>query len=212
MDVLVCKDSDDIAKRTYEWMIKSIQRGIRSFYIPAGATPLALYRILEEEWKHPTKRAVFETLKLVPVDDVITGEKAGIFRQFYKEYLPSFHAQLVPIAKQTQAQGAILGLGLNGHVAFHEPGQRESFEYGTVQLSALTCKELGIGLMDQGLTYGLGSFASCRRIAMMVSGEKKRAIFEKVFYSDDESTPASFLRAHEDFTVFVDEAAAKKNS
>jgi 6-phosphogluconolactonase/glucosamine-6-phosphate isomerase/deaminase len=144
-------------------------------YLPAGETPKKLYQIIEE---HRPKW--FEDIPFLQVDEVMTGSKKNIFRLFFKSSLPTYFHNFVPVEIESQQQRfAILGLGLNGHVAFHEPGLEATFEKGEVTLSLATTHNLKLEEGTKGLTYGLGTFLKCEKILAMVTSSGKREILGK---------------------------------
>ena len=67
-----------------------------------------------------------------------------MFEHFLRSTLPSFVEQIKWVSQRNfkQADAAILGLGLNGHIAFHEPELPETFSWGEVKLSEQTKKSL----------------------------------------------------------------------
>ncbi|MEK7357725.1 MAG: 6-phosphogluconolactonase, partial [Bdellovibrionota bacterium] len=104
------------------------------------------------------------------------------------------------------ADVAILGLGLNGHVAFHEPGLGRDFFSGCVKLSDTTVGQLAAEPETWGITYGAGAFARCRSVCIMVGGASKRDVLKRLLAGDD-SLPATALMKHPDLTIFADRAA-----
>ena len=206
MKLVVCKDVVDLAREASTWCETNIQRtGARSIYIPAGSTPTPLYAIWEK-----SKPEYLTGVELVQVDEILDGDRALYFRQFLRQQLPSFSSQLVMVeAEREIAPLAILGLGLNGHVAFHEPGTDPKLRKGIVTLSEITKRELGVHGPTNGLTYGLGTFWECDAILVLVSGDKKQEILRR-WLNEDEHLPATHLLRHPRLTIIVDESARPK--
>ena len=93
----------------------------------------------------------------------LTGPKKGVFKIFLEENLPHYRHQIRFVDDCSRAADlAILGLGLNGHVAFHEPGIDGSFYSGSVRLSEITCDHLGLERGTWGVSYGAGAFSRSR--------------------------------------------------
>lgn len=189
MKFVVCDSEEQVTEQAYQWLEREVRATqAKKLFLPAGQTARPLYRLLESR-----KPDWFRSLALVPVDDVISGETAGRFEAFFKAELPSFQSQLVSIRHpQHGVELAILGLGLNGHVAFHEPHVARDFEYGEVVLAEETCRELNVDRGTRGLSYGVSLFSQCYAILMPVMGEKKRAILNRVLRGDS-SLPAVWL-------------------
>lgn len=205
MDLQVFQDENEAARAASRWVEERVKRArARALFVPAGGTPVPLYRLWEKErpeWLKP--------LALLQVDEVLTEPGQGQFLAFLKKELPSFTSQIVSVDRPLPPGPlvAILGLGVNGHIAFHEPGLPESFEKGEVALSTETCGNLGLASGARGLSYGAGVFLGCDSILLLVTGEKKSAVLRNLLKANG-SLPASFLLAHQDLTVIADRGAA----
>jgi 6-phosphogluconolactonase/glucosamine-6-phosphate isomerase/deaminase len=180
---------DEINKLFKKLLIK----GSRLF-IPAGNTPVLLYKNWELEQPEFLKEVTF-----VQIDEVLNGKKP--FKAFFKKHLPSYYKNIEWIGNNPKkADVALLGLGLNGHVGFHEPGIPDDFKFGEVELSEQTCLSLGENLPLKGLTYGLGTFMQCEAVVLIVRGAKKQDVLNKVV-ENDKNLPASKLNDHNRFYI-----------
>ena len=136
--------------------------------------------------------------------------------QVFGRHLPSYKDQFVWIdaevgagdfeANRQVADLAILGLGINGHVAFHEPFVPAEFTFGCVALAKGTCDSLGIPEGTWGVTYGLGHFLEAKKIAIIATGRSKALMVTKIL-ARDRSIPAGWMMDHDDFTLVADEEA-----
>jgi glucosamine-6-phosphate deaminase len=106
-------------------------------------------------------------------------------------------------AAATQADLAWLGLGLNGHVGFHEPGIDPRMFSGCVRLSAKSTETLQLEPDTWGLTYGVGAFMACKAILILVRGESKREVLTRLLRADP-ALPASHLLRHGNLTSLSD--------
>ncbi|MGE0762365.1 MAG: 6-phosphogluconolactonase [Bdellovibrionales bacterium] len=203
MELVVCKDVAEAAHYADRWVERQVLTGLlRRLYVPAGATPEALYALWRE-----TKPDYLQGLKFIQIDDVLTGPKAGCFRQFFEKELAPWLQQMSWLKDGAElGDAAILGLGLNGHVAFHEPGLPKSFFSGCVSLSPVTCERLQLAPGTWGVSYGLGAFLRCREILMLATGASKREIVQQLLERRGEF-PALALRDHAHFTLVIDQAA-----
>jgi 6-phosphogluconolactonase/glucosamine-6-phosphate isomerase/deaminase len=204
MKRVVCDETESLASASFAWVEDSIARyHARSIFVPAGATPTDLYA----RWSKD-KPTSLDGIRLLQIDDVATGKRSGMFREFLLEHLPHHAHQLVEIGDADGfADLAILGLGLNGHVAFHEPGLPASFYSGCVRLGATTCESLDLEPGAWGITYGVAAFMRAKAILMIVKGSAKCDVLERLMKSDP-ALPAAALIAHPDFTILCDRAAA----
>lgn len=195
MEILRAEDGGTAA--TEAWLENRVKRyGAHSLFLPAGETPKPLYA----RWRKAPP-AYLEGMRLLQVDDVTTGSGKGVFARFFQEELPAF--EVVAPVKEEGADLAILGLGTNGHVAFHEPGIPLHFRFGEVDLAEDTAARLKLEPGTRGITYGVGAFVKAKAILLVVRGEGKREIFERL-KKGDPSLPASGLLSHPDLTVLTD--------
>jgi len=105
----------------------------------------------------------------------------------------------------------ILGIGLNGHIAFNEPGTPAESWTHSIVLTPSTIeanRELFKGAQrtpSRAVTMGISTILASRRIILMAFGEKKRAILDQALTGPvSPAIPASFLQAHESLQVFTD--------
>lgn len=204
MDLQVCADANESAEAVDAWLkgqLKGDQQ--RSVYVPAGATPKPLYAL----WRR-TRPEYLASVQLFQIDDVITGRQSRCFQKFLSEELRPWKKQIHWITTaEDQAGIAILGLGLNGHIAFHEPGLPSDFYSGCVKLTSATVSRLHLETDTWGVTYGLAAFLKCRAVVMLVSGEEKRPVLQRLL-EGNQSLPASQLKSHKQFLIIADRSAA----
>lgn len=182
---------------TEKWIENRVKRyGARSLFLPAGETPRPLYA----RWRK-AEPGYLKGLRLLQVDDVSTGKEKGMFARFFQEELPGFDVE--PPVKEEKADLAILGLGTNGHVAFHEPGIPSSFRFGEVDLADDTASRLKLEPGTKGVTYGVGAFFEAKAILLVVRGQNKKEALERL-KKGDPTLPATGLLNHPDITVLTD--------
>lgn len=111
----------------------------------------------------------------------------------------------------------LLGLGLNGHIGFNEPG--ESFEKEThcVALSESTMNANARFFSKKGnvpthaYTMGIKSIMQAKKIIILVNGIEKADIVSKAFWGAvTPQVPASILQMHPDVTLIADSQALLK--
>ena len=108
---------------------------------------------------------------------------------------------------------AILGLGANGHLGLNEPGSELTSTTRVVQLTTETIEQMkGYGFDSPatwGATMGIDTLLSAKRLWLLVTGSHKAEILARTMTDDvGPNVPATYLRNHNDVTVFADEAAA----
>jgi glucosamine-6-phosphate deaminase len=172
-------------------------------YLPTGSTPIPLYKAWEAE-----KPAFLNTLRIGQLDEVITGPETGVFDRFFKESLPSFQKNFVPFAEaKTAPDLVILGIGMNGHVAFHEPGYPADLFRGEVVVADEDCDAMKMPRGTKADTFGTGAFLQSKAVLVLARGASKKSLMDQLFNNPKADFPAAYLRNHKDLTVLMDEAA-----
>lgn len=110
---------------------------------------------------------------------------------------------------------AILGLGMNGHIGLNEPGTSVSLRSHVSDI-AETTKTVGQKYfskpqpLTKGITLGLATLMDAKHLLLIVSGEKKASILKQALQHEPaENIPATLIRDHPGFVVYVDKDAAK---
>ena len=109
---------------------------------------------------------------------------------------------------------AIVGLGMNGHVGMNEPGTPASLHSHIADIDPIT-QQVGQKYfkesqqLTKGLTLGIANLMEARHVVLLVSGSKKAGIVKQVLAEEiSEQLPASLLRRHKNFHVYLDAEAA----
>jgi len=108
----------------------------------------------------------------------------------------------------------IVGVGMNGHVGFNEPGVPVSYNAHVIDLDDTT-QTVGQKYFSspvtitQGITLGLSQFLQAKKAIMIASGLKKAPVMQQALEDDiDINMPASIIRTHPNGVVMIDEEAA----
>lgn len=200
--------------------------------LPTGSTPLGLYEELAglahrgeldvspwrpfaiDEYMGPRQHPCSNHSYFARHWDVIAG--APPVQQFDPE-APDPDAEAASFAARLSAAGgldiAVLGIGLNGHVAFNEPGSSADSSARPVLLheesrrSAAAC--WGTETPERGLTLGMAELLAARSVVLLANGESKaRVVARAPRGAISPECPASLLRLHGDLAVVLDEQAA----
>jgi len=234
MEVQIAADYDDMS-RSAARVLRSWIDEVAAPYIvlPTGSTPVGLYASLVAE----SPPNCLERATVIQLDeyhglarDDARTLSAKLARMLLEPLaIPSSRilcfdpaaedcrAETDRIEAQVDASGidiAILGLGLNGHVGFNEPGSTFESKSRLVHLTAETIRSNAAHwggehmVPRSGFTLGLGTLAQARRTLLMVSGEKKAAILAAVLEGPvSSSVPATYLRTVPGVTVIADRDA-----
>ena len=111
---------------------------------------------------------------------------------------------------------ALIGIGLNGHVGFNEPGSIESSGCRCVNLKESTQKN-GQYYFDlnkdltRGLTLGIKELMGARSVILVADGSQKAGILKDLMTKEiGPEIPVSFLRRHPNCRVIVDKEACSE--
>ncbi len=110
----------------------------------------------------------------------------------------------------------VLGIGMNGHIGFNEPGVDASFSAGVVTLDNVT-RTVGKKyfhqpyLIEFGITIGIKSLVEAKEVVLIANGARKAKIIHKALCGNkNNSIPASHLSNHPALTVYLDTDAASQ--
>lgn len=108
----------------------------------------------------------------------------------------------------------LVGLGMNGHIGFNEPGTSPELS-SFVSLLDEETKSVGQKYfqgekhLEKGLTLGFKHLMEARKVILMANGKHKSEIVRKALEEGISTTvPATILRKHDNGIVMLDEAAA----
>jgi 6-phosphogluconolactonase/glucosamine-6-phosphate isomerase/deaminase len=108
----------------------------------------------------------------------------------------------------------VLGLGMNGHVGFNEPGSFPESPTRVVRLAASSRQAAmarygAATVPTAGITLGMDRILAAREVWLLVTGERKAGILRRALRDPEgPDCPASYLRRHRGLTVFTDPEAA----
>jgi 6-phosphogluconolactonase/glucosamine-6-phosphate isomerase/deaminase len=108
----------------------------------------------------------------------------------------------------------LVGVGMNGHIGFNEPGVSPQLYSHVINLDTTTqsvgqkyFKESTV--LKKGITLGLQHLLEGRQAILMASGQKKSPVMQKALEGPiSPEMPASIIRNHEQAYVMLDEDAA----
>jgi glucosamine-6-phosphate deaminase len=201
--------------------------------VPTGQTPIAAYAELA---RREVNGAIdFSRVVAYAIDEFagVAATTPGTNAEFYSRYL-RFHPKalhcpmsgaLYPdvhiraFAESIRFGGGldvcVLGIGVNGHIAFNEPGSTEDSAARAVDLTpesrAAHAEEFGSleQVPARGMTLGVADLLEARAILAIATGTPKaRVVRDAIEGEVSAAVPASWLQRHGDVTWLLDEAAA----
>ncbi|PKR77965.1 glucosamine-6-phosphate deaminase [Halalkalibacillus sediminis] len=188
----------------YKQLIEKYEKGDISF---ADVTSFNLDEYAALERTHPQsyfqfmKKHLFDQVDMKPGQIHIPNGTAESLVQECSRYEEDL-AVHGPIDLQ------VLGLGINGHIGFNEPGTSFQSRTHVVDLAESTREanarffERKEDVPSQAVTMGIESIMKSRKIILLAYGEMKRTAIDRLFYGEvSEEFPASILKEHPDVTV-----------
>jgi glucosamine-6-phosphate deaminase len=200
--------------------------------LPTGRTPIPFYDELAA--RHVSRRIDLSLARGFNLDElVLPPEDPRTFRSFMAQHAwertglrrerceipngaaPDLEAECIRYERAITDRGglgvAILGVGVDGHIAYNMPGP---MALGThvVRLPDGLAASLGVPPEDwplRAITMGIGTIRAARRILVLATGESKATAVKRLVHGpDDPEWPCSFLHTHPDLDLIADRAAA----
>jgi galactosamine-6-phosphate isomerase len=237
MKIHIAESYEKLSQLGANLVVEELRKNKRLLLCAAtGGSPTGTYQLLGKEYqKTPALFSETRVIKLdewggIPMDNAATCEtyiQQHLIRPLHisdHRYF-GFHSNpAVPESECTRVQGlllkegpidlCILGLGINGHLAFNEPAEYLQSECHIAQLSAVSQQHAMASNMIKkpafGFTLGMGDILMSKKIVILVSGDNKELIASS-FLSKKISTqlPASFLWLHPDVTCIIQKSLLK---
>ena len=214
----------DVYNHAVNLIIEKFDSQANTIGFATGSTMIPLYQLL--------KNGPIDFKKVVSFNlDEYVGLRMGhpgSFHTFMKEHIfqyKNFKKNYVPNGNASDLSGEmemyehllekhridfqILGVGVNGHIGFNEPGTSFSSNTHLVELTSSTRNENakyfpGHSAPSHAITMGIKSILSAKQILLIAMGEKKRAPLEALLSGViDESCPITALNLHSNVSVLT---------
>lgn len=240
MQILQAKNYEEMSKIACSLLVQHIQQNDAPVLgLATGSTPENLYSCLIEEYRQG--KVSFRSVSTFNLDEYVgLGRREANSYHFYMNekffkhidipivqvHLPNGLSQELEqecLDYETRVQRAgfidiqVLGLGLNGHIGFNEPGTPFSSRTHVVDLAQSTRRanaRFFSGIEEvptQAISMGIATIMESKKILLLVSGkEKAEALYRMMNSKVSEEFPASVLQTHPDVTVIADELALSK--
>lgn len=204
-----------------------------------GSTPLGVYRYFIDNYH--AQKVSFRQVKAFNLDEYVglTPSHPRSFASAMKNELFS-HIDILPEninaldgSKEDMIQECqryeslidgnpidiqILGIGMDGHIAYNEPGSPLDGACHVVDLhqeSIESSLDYGFDHIEdvptQGVTQGIGTIMKAKQLIMMAKGEKKADLVKRMIYGEVTSDfPSSIIQRHPNVIVCLDRNAASQ--
>lgn len=237
MNIHVYETYEEMSKNAAEEIIRLLENKPNSVLcIPGGDTPKAMLGFLVEAYKFG--RVDFSQAIFVGLDDWvgIGPEDEGSCQHFLnsnffnqvnakRENIHFFDTMNENLQDECKKQDEvvkkyggfdlmILGVGMNGHLGFNEPGVDFGLKSHVINLDETT-QSVGQKyfsekkVLKQGITLGVNHLLNSRRVFLLANGEKKAEIVKAAVEGPVTNVnPASVLQQHENVHYYFDKEAA----
>ena len=222
----ICADYEDMSKEAARIVAEAIRAKPQLVLaVPSGSTPKGMY---QELIRMRRQNLDFSKVKFFLLDEYM-GLRPG-HPQSFRAYLWSVFLNYINVRpanvylpdesyeETTRRSGGIdlliSGIGVNGHIAFNEPGSTLDSRTRIVELADSTIELMKTSfspreLPRQAITMGLATILEARHILLLASGSRKALILARALTGQiTTDVPASVLRLHSNLTVIADEEAA----
>ena len=239
MKIIIANDYNDMSRKAANYLsAQIIMKPNAVIGLATGETPIGTYNQLVDWYEKGD--IDFSEARTVNLDEYkgLPAEHEQSYRYFMNKYLfdrinikkENTHlpngmaidvdAECERYENVIKSVGGIdmqlLGIGLNGHIGFNEPG--ESFEKTThcVELTQSTIDansrlfHEGEKVPEKAFSMGIKSIMQSKQILLIANGEKKAQIVKDALFGPvTPKIPASILQLHNNLTGIVDKDAAK---
>lgn len=237
MNIISVADYEQLSEKAYEMFIEKMSSKKHPvFGLATGSTPKGLYKLLEQDYIQ--KKHAFNHITTFNLDEYIglSKEHEGsyyyyMYERFFKRLQLEEEQCFVPnglasnlkeecerYEKKIDQAGGIdlqfLGIGVNGHIGFNEPGTPFTTRTHVVELTEstievnsrfFTTKE---EMPRKAITMGIESIMESKEIVLFVNGKHKAEAVKQTIQGEvTEAFPASVLQRHPHVTVIADEDA-----
>jgi glucosamine-6-phosphate deaminase len=228
MKILKFKNYKEMSEKAAELIIKEIKRKPNLVLgFATGKTPIGMYKELVKDYRNG--KVDFSKVKTFNLDEyypISKKDRKSYFYYMHKNLFDKINIKKENInllngetknwrkecldyeakIKRNPIDLQILGIGVNGHIAFDEPPAKAN---SVTRLVELTLETKKINKTNKkALTMGISTIMKSRKIILLASGKKKaEAIKCLMKYKPNRCCPASLLKKHKDFIVIVDKGA-----
>ena len=240
METLVLDSAAEVAQLVATRIIDAVSANPQLVLgLATGSTPLPSYR---EVLRQSASRGVdFGQVQVVMLDEYLglAQNSENSYRSFIKQNLtdelgiaesrlhtlnglaadPELECQVFEdrIAKLGGVDLQVLGIGVNGHIAFNEPGTPPESLTHVVTLAESTRLSNAKFFEDlsqvptRALTQGIGTILKAKETLLIGTGSNKAAAVASALEMPPSLVvPASQLQRHHNCTAVLDQAAASK--
>jgi glucosamine-6-phosphate deaminase len=239
MEIIITQDYDEMSLRVTEEILHTIDTKPNSVLgLATGSTVKGTYQRVIDAYTN--NRVSFQNAYSFNLDEYVglPQDHVQSYHHFMEnllfnhinlpkehQYIPNGNAadlnhEIHRYEKRLEDLGGVdlqlLGIGMNGHIGFNEPGTPFDSNTHMVELDASTRKANSRFFQNisdvptHAITAGIATIMKSKKLVLLVSGENKAEIFKEFLLSKvTESIPATALKQHPNVTIVADEQAAR---
>lgn len=234
MDIIQVKNYEEMSQVAADIVLEKLEKIKRPVLgLATGSTPEGLYALMRKA--HEEDGISFRDVTTFNLDEYtgLPEENEQSYHYFMNEKLLNHidipkHQSYIPNGLATDLDSAcnefeqaikdaggidlqLLGLGVNGHIGFNEPGTTVTSRTHIIELDDIT-RAVNARFFDReeevptkAVTMGIGTILESDHILFIVQGEKKADILRQVIHGEvTTDIPASALQLHPNVTVITD--------
>lgn len=237
MKVIVYKDYSLLSEAISEELIALLkQKPTAAISLPSGDSPKLLCELFVK--KALTERIDLSKFYFIGLDEWVgispdtAGSCANDFQNrvfgplsIKKNQYHLFNGMASDMEEECKKMDAIIaekggidfmvvGIGMNGHIGFNEPGAGFDWKSHVIELDNTT---LTVGpkyfqtpvVLSKGITLGLAHLTEAKKAILIANGKRKATVIKKATEErPDPVFPASIIQLHKNSIVAIDEEAA----
>jgi len=224
MNIEIADSYADLSLKAKNRVVQEIEKNRRLLLCTAtGGSPTGMYQLLSNTYQD--NPGLFAQLRIIKLDEWggVPMDQPGTCEQYLQQNLlqplqiaesryTGFHSnpenpglECARIQEKLTTEGpidlCILGIGMNGHLAFNEPADFLQPFCHVAGLSATTLQHAMTSEMNIkpgfGLTLGMADILYSKMILILIAGKEKKEIVDQLLAKKVSSlVPASYLWLH----------------
>jgi len=235
MEIDILKTYEELSHRAKDLILQEIEKNKNLLLCTAtGGSPTDTYDLLGHEYQ--AQPELFTQLRIIKLDEWggIPMDHPATCESYLQAHLLEplnilisryigFNSnpkdplqECMNIQEKLDLEGpvdlCILGLGMNGHLAFNEPAPWLHPNCHLAELSVMSLQHLMAAEMNvkptYGLTLGMADILHSKMILILINGRQKREMVSKFLSKEiSSSVPASFLWLHPNVICLIEKDA-----
>ena len=233
MEIRICKDRYELGKSaavfTAQLINKAIaEKGFARIVLSTGASQFDTIAALVEQDVDWSKVEMFHLDEYVDLPETHVASfrkylketsKVNLKAAYFVEGTKENMAYLSKLINESPVDVGLIGIGENAHIAFNDPPANFDVEdpYIIVNLND-TCKKQQVGegwfatvddVPKQAVSMSVKQIMKCKNIVSCVPyAVKAKAVFDTLSNDLTNTIPATMLKHHEAFTLYIDAESA----